>query len=112
VLIAERVDGGPFHGLWEFPGGKIHEHEVPEIALARELSEEIGVVPVAAELFMSIAHEYPDRHVTIEFFLVSEWKNEPTGLEGQALRWISTDELDAEQLLPADESVIRALRTI
>ncbi len=43
VLITERIDDGPFHGLWEFPGGKIGVEETREAALARELSEEIGV---------------------------------------------------------------------
>ena len=46
VLITERVGGGPFQGMWEFPGGKIGDGESPEQALARELSEELGVEPV------------------------------------------------------------------
>lgn len=112
VLIAERVGGGPFHGLWEFPGGKIHEHEAPEQALARELIEEIGVAPLAAESFMNISHKYSDRHVAIEFFLVSEWQDEPSGVEGQALKWVKIEELYAEDLLPADLPVIDALQML
>lgn len=112
VLLAERVDGGPFHGLWEFPGGKIHEHEAPEQALARELIEEIGITPLAAESFMSIAHKYSDRHVAIEFFLVSEWKDEPVGAEGQALKWVNIEDLYAEDLLPADTPVVEALKIL
>ena len=42
VLIAERLGGGPFHGLWEFPGGKIASDETPREALSRELAEELG----------------------------------------------------------------------
>ena len=112
VLISERVDDGPFHGLWEFPGGKIRESEVARAALARELVEEIGIELVASEFFLELTHDYPDRSVAIEFHLVSEWRNEPVGLEGQALRWVRTDRLEAEQLLPADLPVIEALKNL
>jgi len=110
VLIAERVDDGPFHGLWEFPGGKIGAGESHEAALRRELTEEIGVAPIASEHFMHLSHEYPDRHVLIDFYLVNEWSNVPAGLEGQELRWVPLQELDAETLLPADLPVVDALK--
>lgn len=110
VLIAERVDDGPFHGLWEFPGGKIKSGESPETALARELAEEIGVTPAAAESLMSLQYDYPDRSVAIEFFLVSDWCDEPCGLEGQQLDWVPVDRLDTSRLLPANLPVVEALR--
>ena len=109
VLITERLGDGPFHGLWEFPGGKRAAGEAPEAALARELREEIGVVPHASELFMSLEHDYPDRHVAIDFFLIRAWENEPIGLEGQALRWVPANELADAHLLPADEPVVAEL---
>ena len=112
MLITERVDDGPFRGLWEFPGGKIKPLEAPETALARELVEEIGIEPVCSEVFMHVAHEYPDRRVSIEFHLVREWKNKPAGLEGQAIRWVSAEDLRPEHLLPADLPVVEALRAL
>ena len=112
VLITERVDDGPFQGLWEFPGGKIGVEETREAALARELIEEIGVLPLVSEHFMSLQHDYPDRHVSIDFFLVTHWQNEPTGLEGQELKWVSADALDAENLLPADLPVVEGLKRL
>ena len=111
-LITERVDDGPFHGLWEFPGGKIDRNESRETALKRELDEEIGVRPLLSEHFMSLQHDYPDRHVSIDFFLVTDWQNEPMGLEGQQLKWVTADNLNAEQLLPADLPVIEALKQL
>jgi len=110
VLIAERVGGGPFQGMWEFPGGKIGDGESPEQALARELSEELGIETGAIERFMHLEHDYADRSVSIHFFLVSGWKNEPEGLEGQALRWVLPALLHDHRLLPADVPVIEALQ--
>lgn len=112
VLITERVDDGPFHGLWEFPGGKIGENESPQAALSRELCEEIGIEPLATSHFMSLRHDYPDRHVSIDFYLVQEWKDEPRGLEGQELRWVETGKLEFEDLLPADVPVVEALKDL
>ena len=110
ILIAERLGDGPFHGLWEFPGGKISSDETPVEALARELAEELGIEVTSCASFMNLRHEYDDRVVTIEFFIVSNWNSEPVGREGQALRWVPRDQLDADELLPADVPVIKALQ--
>ena len=110
VLIAERLGGGPFHGLWEFPGGKITANETSLEALSRELAEELGIEVTTCASFMNLRHEYDDRIVTIEFFIVSAWNSEPVGREGQALRWVPRDRLDAEELLPADVPVVEALQ--
>jgi 8-oxo-dGTP diphosphatase len=110
VLICERLCDGPFAGLWEFPGGKIGSGESAGDALARELAEELGIDVMAFRPFMGLCHEYPDRIVELEFFLVSRWRGEPAGLEGQRLRWVRTVELDADILLPADAPVVEALQ--
>jgi 8-oxo-dGTP diphosphatase len=110
VLIAERLGGGPFQGLWEFPGGKISDGESALEALSRELAEELGIEVVACASFMHLRHEYDDRIVSIEFFIVSDWVSEPVGREGQALRWVSRERLDAGELLPADVPVVEALQ--
>ena len=110
VLIAERLGGGPFHGLWEFPGGKIGDGETAAEALSRELAEELGIEITTCASFMNLRHEYDDRVVTIEFFIVSAWNSEPVGREGQELRWVPRQQLDADELLPADVPVIDALK--
>lgn len=110
VLIAERLGDGPFHGLWEFPGGKIGPGESAADALSRELAEELGIEVTACSSFMNLRHEYHDRIVTIEFFIVDAWNRQPTGCEGQMLRWVSKHRLDAAELLPADTPVVAALQ--
>ena len=112
VLIAERIGDSPFHGLWEFPGGKIDMGENPPAALARELREELGIRVVDSRFFLSLRHDYDDRRVSIDFFLVDEWHEEPAGLEGQALRWVAIEDLSVAVLLPADAPVVTALRRL
>ena len=56
----------------------------------------------AAERFMHLEHDYADRSVSIDFFIVSSWINEPRGIEGQQLRWVETRLLAEHDLLPAD----------
>lgn len=110
ILIAERLGDGPFHGLWEFPGGKIASGETAPQALSRELAEELGIEVTEWSSFMNLRHEYDDRTVSIEFFLVCEWNAEPVGREGQELRWVPAESLDPKELLPADMPVVAALR--
>ena len=110
ILITERLGGGQFHGLWEFPGGKIIPGESAPEALSRELAEELGIEATTISSFMNLRHEYDDRVVTIEFFIVSNWNSDPVGREGQDLRWVTAESLDADELLPADMPVVEALR--
>jgi 8-oxo-dGTP diphosphatase len=110
VLIAERLGGGAFNGLWEFPGGKIIAGETATQALSRELAEELGIEVTEYSSFMNLRHQYDDRLVTIEFFIVSDWNSEPVGREGQQLRWVPAESLDADELLPADVPVVEALK--
>ena len=110
ILITERLCDGPFDGLWEFPGGKIADGETSIQALIRELAEELGIKVVTSQLFMELHHEYPDRIVDIEFFLVTSWSGTPAGLEGQGLRWVLPSDLDPDILLPADVPVLEALQ--
>ena len=95
---------------WELPAGLIDPGESPEQALERELSEELGIELGAIKRFMHIEHDYADRSVAIDFFLVLSWVNEPRGIEGQQLRWVETQLLAEHNLLPADVPVIEALQ--
>jgi 8-oxo-dGTP diphosphatase len=110
ILITERLCDGPFDGLWEFPGGKIADGETSTQALIRELAEELGIEVAMSQPFMELHHEYPDRIVDIEFFVVTSWGGTPAGLEGQGLRWVLPSDLDPDILLPADVPVLEALQ--
>jgi 8-oxo-dGTP diphosphatase len=109
VLIAQRPAGKHMAGGWEFPGGKRQADEPAEAALVRELHEELGVQVSALEHFMTVDHQYPDRRVILETFLVNECRGEPRGREGQALRWCPLAELASAGILPADLPIVEAL---
>ena len=111
VLIAERPAGKHLAGRWEFPGGKLEPGEERRTGLARELHEELGIaVTGTPRPLIRLEHTYPDKHVHLDIFVVRRYQGEPQGREGQALRWVSQDELQTVELLPADGPIVAALR--
>jgi 8-oxo-dGTP diphosphatase len=109
VLIAQRPPGKHMAGYWEFPGGKIAPGESSEAALARELAEELGVSLRRCHPLLQLRHDYPDRVVELDVFVVDDYGGEPAGLEAQALKWVAAAQLAGEALLPADRPIIEAL---
>ncbi|WP_312951878.1 8-oxo-dGTP diphosphatase MutT [Superficieibacter sp.] len=109
IFITRRAADAHMANKWEFPGGKIEAGESPEQALARELQEEVGIVPGPSPLYMKIEHAFPDRHITLWFYLVEAWQGEPWGKEGQPGRWVLQQDLDASDFPPANEAVIKQL---
>ena len=110
VLIAERPPGKHMAGRWEFPGGKVQANESEREALARELHEELGVRLLAAEPVMRLTHDYPDRSVELSLWVVERYRGRPRALDGQQLRWVPPERLQAEDILEADRPFIEALR--
>ena len=88
------------------------EGEESVSALSRELGEELGIEIVDQALLISVEHDYPDRSVCIDFFLIERWLNTPEGRDGQALMWVRPEELAEDLLLPADAPVIEALQRL
>lgn len=106
VLVAERQQGQHGASLWEFPGGKIEGAESAEQALARELKEELGIQVEQVAPALSLTYDYPERKISLAFFVVSAWKGKPAGLEGQQLRWCEIQALDDVAFLPANQPVV------
>ncbi|MEH0886680.1 8-oxo-dGTP diphosphatase MutT [Enterobacter sp. UNJFSC 003] len=109
IFITQRAADAHMANKWEFPGGKIEAGETPEQALVRELQEEVGIIPLSATLFDKLEYQFPDRHITLWFWLVESWEGEPWGKEGQPGSWVELQVSDAEKFPPANEPVIRRL---
>ena len=109
VLIAQRPAGKELGGRWEFPGGKLHANEHPRKGLVRELREELDVEVLGAESLIRYPYQYPDKIVWLDLWLVTSWRGEPRGLDGQALRWVAIDELTGVDLLEADRPMVESL---
>lgn len=112
VLIAQRPEGKPMAGWWEFPGGKVHAGESPYQALVRELHEELGVQVQEAHELVNYTHDYPERSVHLELWHVMHFSGEPRSLDQQALQWVRVDELDTVGLLEGDGPMIEALKKL
>lgn len=110
VLIARR----PVHvhqgGLWEFPGGKVEPGESAEAALARELWEELHIAPVRSRPLIRIPHRYPDKNVLLDVWRVDAFRGEPSGREGQPVRWVSPSELPGFAFPAANRAIMNAVR--
>ena len=96
-------------GRWEFPGGKIDSGESELQALARELTEELGVTLISAERMLELTHDYPERRVELSMWHVTAYEGEPMSLDGQALKWVKPADLASEDLLEADRPIVAAL---
>jgi mutator protein MutT len=110
VLIAQRPAGKHMAGGWEFPGGKLESGEERVAGLARELREELGITIDTPRPLIRVRHAYPSREVLLDIWVVKRYSGEPRGLDGQALRWCTQDELATADLLPADKPIVTALR--
>ncbi len=111
VLVAQRPQGKPMAGLWEFPGGKVEEGEVPEYALMRELREELGIEtrPCGMWPIGFTSHNYPDFHLVMPLFVIRVWNGEPVSREGQLFKWVEIQELYDLDMPEADKPLISQL---
>ena len=120
VLLAQRPEGKPMAGLWEFPGGKIKPGETPETALIRELDEELGintaVTCLAPLTFTSYIYAATDTsqafHLLLLLYVCRRWQGRPQPIEGGMLKWVRPQQLREYPMPEADISLIAALQDL
>jgi 8-oxo-dGTP diphosphatase len=114
VLLAQRPEGKPMAGLWEFPGGKVETGERPEETLIRELEEELGIVVKEACLapLTFASHTYPDFHLLMPLYVCRRWDGTVIAKEGQRLAWVRPNRLREYPMPPADVPLVAHLRTL
>ena len=112
VLIGQRLVNDDYYQKWEFPGGKIESGESPEQALRRELDEELAIDVEEFEFLIEHLHDYPDRQVRLFVYRINNFKGEPVGREGQALRWVTLEELESLDFLKGNYPIVDQLLLI
>jgi len=111
ILIAKRPDHVYKGGLWEFPGGKVEQGEHVFEALARELEEELAIFVLQAEPLIKIQHDYPEKSVLLDVWKVTEFSGNAKGNEGQAIDWVSVDQLNEYSFPEANNVIIDELQS-
>ena len=83
------------------------EAEKPRLqAIAEELNMKIKV----GELFYTVEFDYPTFHLSMDFFWCEMLDEGFELLEHEACKWVTKDELDTLDWLPADKKIIPFLR--
>ena len=109
-IFATARGYGEFKGGWEFPGGKIEEHETPKEALKREIMEELETDITVGDLIDTIEYDYPNFHLSMDCFWCSINSWNLTLKEAEDAKWLSKNELDSVAWLPADITIIDKIR--
>jgi 8-oxo-dGTP diphosphatase len=114
VLLAQRPEGKSMAGLWEFPGGKVDDGELPEAALIRELKEELAIDVTESCLapITFASHSYDDFHLLMPVFACRVWKGDVEPKEGQVLRWVRPVRMADYPMPAADIPLVPLLRDI
>ena len=109
-IFATARGYGEFKGQWEFPGGKIEAGESPQDALKREIHEELEALIQVGDLIDTIEYDYPTFHLSMDCFWANVEFGELVLKEAEAAKWLTVDELDSVQWLPADLTLIEKIR--
>lgn len=110
VLVTQRAAHLSKAGYWEFPGGKLEQYESPELALIRELHEEVGLEILSYDYLGEVHHEYDTYHVILYGYLIRRYRGEARRCESQpGMKWLTLDELKGYQFPEANRQLIEVM---
>lgn len=104
-LLTSRPDGKVYAGYWEFPGGKFEPGETVDLALRRELHEELGITIGAVLPWQQAVFDYPHARVRLHFCKVFDWTGDFDMREGQQMAW-ATLPVQVRPVLPGTLPVL------
>lgn len=111
VLIAQRQKD-EFAGMWEFPGGKIESGETHEVALIREIQEELNLPIEVKEFLMKIDYDYPNFHLTMHCYFCTALVNHFENIEHSDVKYVRITDLDKQHWIPADVQVAKEIQRV
>lgn len=112
IIFATQRGYGDLKGGWEFPGGKIEDGETPQEALKREIMEELETEINVGELIDTIEYDYLTFHLSMDCFWAEIVSGNLVLKEHEAAKWLTKEELDSVEWLPADITLIDKIKTV
>ncbi|MBR3512749.1 MAG: (deoxy)nucleoside triphosphate pyrophosphohydrolase [Clostridia bacterium] len=109
-IFATQRGYGEFKDGWEFPGGKIEEHETPKEALFREIKEELDTEINVGDLLDTVEYDYPNFHLSMDCFMCTVKNGKLILKEHEAAKWLHKNELNSVDWLPADRGLIEKIQ--
>lgn len=109
-IFATARGYGDLKGGWEFPGGKVELGETPQQALIREIIEELDTEIKVGELIDTVEYDYPTFHLSMDCFWAEVKAGHLELKEAEAAKWLTKDQLDSIDWLPADILLIDQIR--
>jgi len=114
ILLSKRPKNKHLAGFWEFPGGKVETGEVPEIALIREIKEELDIninnkciAPLSFSEFT-----YKEFQLLLLLYVCRRWEGEPKSMESNELLWVKPNMLRKYKMPPADDALIFCIQDL
>ncbi len=113
LLIGQRRKNDSSPLKWEFPGGKVREGEDAEVALARELREELGVTLAKCLEIGRVRHRYgvSAEELEIRFFAATFVEPEITPTCFEQVAWVLPKDLGQYDFLAANQELVANLAT-
>lgn len=108
-VLATQRGYGKWRGWWEFPGGKVQAGENREVALIRELKEELDAAITIERFLTTVNYDYPDFHLTMYCYICHIPDGHYMLKEHADARWLTADTISSVQWLPADEELVASL---
>ena len=108
-LIAQRNRNKHFAFHWEFPGGKVDNGESFEIALQREINEELSIGIKIYKKISSQIHRDDKINVKVHYFLCEHSAGKIILTEHEDLKWVTKKELSSYRTAPGDSKIIELL---
>ncbi len=109
ILLSQRPDHVHQGGKWEFPGGKVEQGESVVQALDRELHEELGIRVTSCYPLCQISHDYGDKQVLLDAYVVDKFTGQPVGKEQQPVAWHAINQLGYVDFPAANLAICRAI---
>ena len=110
ILITRR-GSGEFIDMWEFPGGKVEQGETREEALIREIQEELELKIDDLDYLTTVEYNYPNFHLTMHCYMCCIVSGKLNLNVHNSAKWITINELDKQEWVPADINVVRAIKS-